>query len=237
VLFDLLHGRLKRSPARLVTGTEIIDVVREHGRACASTGTSGGTARSISSVVADGAHSACAAADAERYQRSIRGAASGRRCRTAPALAQPACCATRARHAADDGSAAGRRRPADDLLEPADGGAGARRMPLDLGVLQRTPRRCGRRRRHRLPSGANDFSRATYRNVALPRWNDGPILFIGDAAHGTSRNSGRAPISAWSMRGRWRDAVQAPARCAGHRLVSPSSARRWCASIARPAIC
>src|SRR6185295_12678044 len=33
VLFDLLHGRLKRSPAQLVTGTEILDVVREHGRA------------------------------------------------------------------------------------------------------------------------------------------------------------------------------------------------------------
>ena len=33
VLFDLLHGRLKQSPARLLTGAEVIDVVREHGRA------------------------------------------------------------------------------------------------------------------------------------------------------------------------------------------------------------
>ena len=31
-LLDLLHGRLKRSPAKLVTGIEIIDVVREHGQ-------------------------------------------------------------------------------------------------------------------------------------------------------------------------------------------------------------
>ena len=38
---------------------------------------------------------------------------------------------------------------------------------------------------------ANDFARATYRNVALPQWNDGPILFIGDAAHGTSPQLGQ----------------------------------------------
>jgi 2-polyprenyl-6-methoxyphenol hydroxylase-like FAD-dependent oxidoreductase len=38
---------------------------------------------------------------------------------------------------------------------------------------------------------ANDFARATYRNVALPQWNDGPILFVGDAAHGTSPQLGQ----------------------------------------------
>ena len=36
-----------------------------------------------------------------------------------------------------------------------------------------------------------DFSRATDRHVALPRWNDGPVLFIGDAAHGTSPQLGQ----------------------------------------------
>jgi 2-polyprenyl-6-methoxyphenol hydroxylase-like FAD-dependent oxidoreductase len=36
-----------------------------------------------------------------------------------------------------------------------------------------------------------DFARATYRHVALPRWNEGPVLFVGDAAHGTSPQLGQ----------------------------------------------
>src|SRR5262249_21494643 len=38
---------------------------------------------------------------------------------------------------------------------------------------------------------ADDFTRATYRHVALPRWHDGRVLFIGDAAHGTSPQLGQ----------------------------------------------
>jgi 2-polyprenyl-6-methoxyphenol hydroxylase-like FAD-dependent oxidoreductase len=49
----------------------------------------------------------------------------------------------------------------------------------------------------------NDFARATYRNVALPQWNDGPILFIGDAAHGTSPQLGQGAnlglVDAWTL--------------------------------------
>jgi len=49
----------------------------------------------------------------------------------------------------------------------------------------------------------NDFARATYRNVALPQWNDGPVLFIGDAAHGTSPQLGQGAnlglVDAWSL--------------------------------------
>jgi len=40
-------------------------------------------------------------------------------------------------------------------------------------------------------AAADGFARATYRHVALPRWNDGPVLFIGDAAHGTSPQLGQ----------------------------------------------
>ncbi len=40
-------------------------------------------------------------------------------------------------------------------------------------------------------AGAGNFARATYRQVTLPRWNDGPVLFIGDAAHGTSPQLGQ----------------------------------------------
>jgi 2-polyprenyl-6-methoxyphenol hydroxylase-like FAD-dependent oxidoreductase len=38
---------------------------------------------------------------------------------------------------------------------------------------------------------AGHFARATYRHVALPRWNEGPVLFMGDAAHGTSPQLGQ----------------------------------------------
>ena len=40
-------------------------------------------------------------------------------------------------------------------------------------------------------AAADNFARATYRHVALPRWNAGPVLFIGDAAHGTSPQLGQ----------------------------------------------
>jgi 2-polyprenyl-6-methoxyphenol hydroxylase-like FAD-dependent oxidoreductase len=40
-------------------------------------------------------------------------------------------------------------------------------------------------------AAAGDFTRATYRHVALPCWNEGPVLFIGDAAHGTSPQLGQ----------------------------------------------
>src|SRR4029434_3293933 len=50
---------------------------------------------------------------------------------------------------------------------------------------------------------ANDFARATYRQVALPRWNEGPVLFIGDAAHGTSPQLGQGAnlglMDAWTL--------------------------------------
>src|SRR5262249_61695376 len=58
-------------------------------------------------------------------------------------------------------------------------------QPIDLAAWRRTasalwPEAAA------IIEAADDFSRATYRHVALPRWNEGPVLFIGDAAHGTS---------------------------------------------------
>jgi len=81
-LFDLLHGRLKRSPARLVTGSEIIDVLREHGRGVVIDRHLGRHGPFDLVIVADGAHS----------RSSIRGAASGRRHGTARASARLARC-------------------------------------------------------------------------------------------------------------------------------------------------
>jgi 2-polyprenyl-6-methoxyphenol hydroxylase-like FAD-dependent oxidoreductase len=78
-------------------------------------------------------------------------------------------------------------------------------VPLDLGVIQRTGRALWPEAASIVSAAveANDFSRATYRNVALPRWNDGPILFIGDAAHGTSPQLGQGAnlglVDGWTL--------------------------------------
>jgi 2-polyprenyl-6-methoxyphenol hydroxylase-like FAD-dependent oxidoreductase len=78
-------------------------------------------------------------------------------------------------------------------------------VPLDLDVLQRAGRALWPEAADIVSAAveANDFSRATYRNVALPRWNDGPILFIGDAAHGTSPQLGQganlALVDGWTL--------------------------------------
>jgi 2-polyprenyl-6-methoxyphenol hydroxylase-like FAD-dependent oxidoreductase len=74
--------------------------------------------------------------------------------------------------------------------------------PLDLATIRRTAAALWPEAT-RIFSAASDFSRATYRNVALPRWNDGPILFIGDAAHGTSPQLGQGAnlglVDAWTL--------------------------------------
>ena len=52
-------------------------------------------------------------------------------------------------------------------------------------------------------AAAGDFARATYRHVALSHWNAGPVLFIGDAAHGTSPQLGQGAnlglMDAWVL--------------------------------------
>jgi 2-polyprenyl-6-methoxyphenol hydroxylase-like FAD-dependent oxidoreductase len=71
---------------------------------------------------------------------------------------------------------------------------------------------------------ADDFSRATYRNVALPSWYRGRVLFMGDAAHGTSPQLGQganlALLDAWTL---------ADTLAAGGDLLD--FARRRCASV------
>ena len=84
---------------------------------------------------------------------------------------------------------------------------------------------------------AGDFARATYRHVALPRWNDGPVLFIGDAAHGTSPQLGQGAnlglLDAHALSRALADSDDLPRRW----RCSRDGAVRPCASIARPAIC
>lgn len=194
VLFDLLHHRLLASGVRLVTDTEIIDVVREGARAIAVDALGGRHGPFDLLVVADGAHSLLR----ERLMPAAR----------AP-LYPWGCIWT----TVDDSQAFGavgllRQRVAgstmmmgllpvapDKLtmfwsLPVADLAA---HLPLDLDTVRDEALwlwpEAGPTIEYAV--AADDFSRATYRHVALPRWNDGPVLFMGDAAHGTSPQLGQ----------------------------------------------
>jgi len=205
VLFDLLHGRLMRSPATVVTGMEIIDVVREHGRAVVVDKTLARHGPFDLAVIADGAHSAI-------------------RRRLMPQAYQKiypwGCIWTTVKDSA--GLDVGLLRQRVDgtrammgLLPVGNGELTlywseptvdlAPEVPLDLANMHRRaaalwPEAAGIVAE---AVAANDFARATYRNVALPNWNDGPILFIGDAAHGTSPQLGQGAnlglVDAWSL--------------------------------------
>jgi 2-polyprenyl-6-methoxyphenol hydroxylase-like FAD-dependent oxidoreductase len=206
VLFDLLHGRLKESPVRLVTGIDIVDVVREHGRAVVIDKALDRHGPFDLAVVADGAHSAI-------------------RRRLMPEAGQKlyawGCVWTTVRDGAGLGQAGllrqrvdGTRRmmgllPAGDdrltlywSLPTADL---APEASLDLEAMQRAAATLWPEAVGIVADAvaANDFARATYRNVALPRWSDGPILLIGDAAHGTSPQLGQGAnlglVDAWTL--------------------------------------
>jgi 2-polyprenyl-6-methoxyphenol hydroxylase-like FAD-dependent oxidoreductase len=194
VLFDLLHHRLLMSGVRLVADTEIVDVVREGARATAVDvqGSRHGPFDLL--VVADGAHSLLR----ERLMPAAR----------AP-LYPWGCIWT----TIDDSQAFGavgllRQRVAgstmmmgllpvspDKLtmfwsLPAADLDPN---LSLDLESIRDEALWLWPEAAATIEYGvaAGDFSRATYRHVALPRWNEGPVLFMGDAAHGTSPQLGQ----------------------------------------------
>jgi 2-polyprenyl-6-methoxyphenol hydroxylase-like FAD-dependent oxidoreductase len=201
VLFDLLHGRLKRSPARLVTGTEIADAEGEGGHLVDKAGARHGPFDLI--VVADGAHSALRA----------------RRMPQAHARLYPWGCIWATVPDKDGIGAAGLlrqrvrgTREMIGLLPVAPGqltiywslpaAALAPDKPLDLETMRRDARELWPEAAATIAQ-ADDFSRATYRNVALPSWNQGRMLFMGDAAHGTSPQLGQganlALLDAWTL--------------------------------------
>jgi 2-polyprenyl-6-methoxyphenol hydroxylase-like FAD-dependent oxidoreductase len=193
-LFDLLHRRLGESPATLVTGAEIHDVVREHGHGVIIDGDERRHGPFDLVVVADGAHSALRQRlMPEAFQRLYDWG-----CLWATVTDSAGIGATSLLRQRVRGT-----REMMGLLPVGDGqltmywslpaAALAPDVPLDLDVLQRAGRALWPEAADIVSAAveANDFSRATYRNVALPRWNDGPILFIGDAAHGTSPQLGQ----------------------------------------------
>ena len=202
-LFDLLHGRLKRSPAKVVTGSEIIDVVREHGQGVIIDRHLGRHGPFDLVVVADGAHSAVRRRlMPDAYQKLYPWGCIWATAPDSVGLGAAGLLRQRVRGT----------RLMMGLLPVGDGqltiywslpkAALAPHEPLDLSAIRQTAAALWPEAT-RVFSDAGEFSRATYRNVTLPRWNDGPILFLGDAAHGTSPQLGQganlALVDAWTL--------------------------------------
>lgn len=193
-LFDLLHRRVLASGARLVTGVEIVDVEREGGRAVALDRKARRHGPFDLLVVADGAHSALR----PRVFPRARAPVYPWGCIWANVPDAHAFGATRLLRQRFSGTstmmgllpvAPGQLTlfwslPTSELEgeQPLDLAAMRREAlvlwPLAAAVVERAV-------------DAGTFARATYRHVSLPRWNDGPVLFIGDAAHGTSPQLGQ----------------------------------------------
>jgi 2-polyprenyl-6-methoxyphenol hydroxylase-like FAD-dependent oxidoreductase len=189
-LFDLLHGRLLRSQAKLVTGAEIVDVARNS--VVDKQGTTHGPFDLV--VIADGAHSAL-------------------RARLMPGARAPVypwgCIWTTVPDLAGLGAAGLLRQRVHGTtvmmgLLPVGQGQLTMFWSLPVEALAADPtidllawRRAASATWPEAAAlidhaaAAGDFARATYRHVALPRWNEGPVLFIGDAAHGTSPQLGQ----------------------------------------------
>ena len=194
-LFGLLHGRLQRSMAGLVTDAEIVDVVRAAGRATVvdKAGHRHGPFDLV--VVADGAHSRLRErlmprAWAPLYPWGCIWATvpDHRAFATAPAMLQQRLHGT--------ATMMGLLPIGQNLvtlfwslptaqLEPG--------RPIDIEAWRAEAMALWPEAATLIEHAANagDFARATYRHVALPRWNEGPVLFIGDAAHGTSPQLGQ----------------------------------------------
>lgn len=201
-LFELLHERLLKSPAKLVTGAEIVDVDQTH--LVEASGARHGPFDLI--VAADGAHSAL-------------------RARLMPHARAPiypwGCMWTTVPDPAGIGAAG--------LLRQRVRGTKLMMGLLPVGRNEVTIywslpiRALGRGKTIDLlawretatalwpeaapiidhAAAAGDFARATYRHVALSHWNAGPVLFIGDAAHGTSPQLGQGAnlglMDAWAL--------------------------------------
>ena len=189
-LFDLLHDRLRRSRAKVVTGAEIVDV--SQGSLVDKSGTSYGPFDLV--IVADGAHSAL-------------------RTRLMPGARAPlypwGCIWTTAPDLAGLGAAGllrQRVRGTTEMMGLLPIGQGemtafwslpvealAPGKPIDLSAWRRAASALWPEAAAIVDhaAAADSFARATYRHAALPRWNEGPVLFIGDAAHGTSPQLGQ----------------------------------------------
>jgi 2-polyprenyl-6-methoxyphenol hydroxylase-like FAD-dependent oxidoreductase len=194
-LFELLHRRLQRSTADLVTDAEIVDVVHDAGRATVvdKAGRRHGPFDLV--VVADGAHSRLRERLMPRAWAPLypwgciwatvpdrRGFA------TAPGLLQQRVHGT--------ATMMGLLPIGQNLVTLFWSLPAAQLEPgksIDLDAWRTEAMALWPEAAPLIEQAANagDFARATYRHVALPRWNEGPVLFVGDAAHGTSPQIGQ----------------------------------------------
>lgn len=194
-LFGLLQERLRRSTARLATGREIVDVGRDGERATLLDKAGGRHGPFDLVVAADGAHSRLRdklmpRARAPLYPWGCIWATvhDRRMFFTTPGMLQQRLRGTTAMMGllpVGQGLVTLFWSLPAAALEPG--------RPIDVDAwrdeaLALWPEAAGLIEQ---AAAADDFARATYRHVALPRWNDGPVLFIGDAAHGTSPQLGQ----------------------------------------------
>ncbi len=194
VLFDLLHRRLLASGARLVTGVEILDIAHEGARAVAVDQRGGRHGPFDLLIVADGAHSALR----DRVMPGARAPLYPWGCIWATVADAQGFGAPRLLRQRFSGSTTmmGVLPVAPDKVTmfwslPAADLAADR--PLDLEAVRDEALSLWPEAATIIEYAVDggDFSRATYRHVSLPRWNQGPVLFMGDAAHGTSPQLGQ----------------------------------------------
>lgn len=193
-LFDLLHDRLRATSARLVVDTEIVDLARDGAQASVVDGRNGRHGPFDLVVVADGAHSRLR----ERLMPRARAplypwgciwatVSDHRSFATAPRMLQQRVHGTTTMMGVlpvGQGLATLYWSLPAAALEPD--------QAIDVDIWRATALELWPEAAALIEqAAAGDFARATYRQVTLPRWNDGPVLFIGDAAHGTSPQLGQ----------------------------------------------
>ena len=194
VLFELLHQRLLRSATHLRVGSEIVDVVRQ--QTTASVVDRGGSVHGPFDlvVVADGAHSTLR----QRLMPAARAPLYPWGCiwATVPDLAGIGAAHLLRQRVRGTTEMMGLLPVAEGQLTmywsvPVDRLAPG--QPIDLVAWRRTATALWPEAAAIVDHAASvdSFSRATYRHVALPSWHDGPIVLIGDAAHGTSPQLGQ----------------------------------------------
>lgn len=194
-LFGLLYERLKHSAAHLVTGTEIVDVEHDGRRATMVDKAGGRHGPFDLVVVADGVHSQLR----ERLMPQARAPLYPWGCiwATVPDMGKivtaPAMLQQRFRGSKTMMGLLPVGQNMVTLFWSLPSAALDPGLAIDVeawrtDALTLWPEMAGLIE-HAAWTG--NFARATYRQVTLPRWNDGPVLFIGDAAHGTSPQLGQ----------------------------------------------
>ena len=212
-LFGLLHERLRQSTARLALGVEVADIERDGARATMVDTTGGRHGPFDLIVVADGAHSrlrerVMPKARAPLYPwgciwATVRDSASFA---TAPAMLQQRLHGTTTMMGllpVGQGLAT--------LFWSLPTAALESGLAIDIDAWQADALELWPEAAALIEQAATgEFARATYRQVTLPRWSEGPVLFIGDAAHGTSPQLGQganlglldAQVLSWAMAAR-----------------------------------